>query len=130
MLLIVFKVLNGQAPSYISDLISFKSLRSANKALLDVPRSRLEFKGDKAFAVAAPLLWSQIPPDIKSALSNLEFLKCIFIPWPFLIFYLWISIVILDFNFNFILYFTVFYDCFVQHFCQCKLNLNVLYKYN
>ncbi len=75
MLLIVFKVLNGQAPSYISDLISFKSLRSANKALLDVPRSRLEFKGDKAFAVAAPLLWSQIPPDIKSALSNLEFLK-------------------------------------------------------
>ncbi len=52
----------------------------------------------------------------------------IFIPWPFLIFYLWISIVILDLNF--ILYFTVFYDCFVQHFCQCKLNLNVLYKYN
>ncbi len=30
----------------------------------------------------------------------------------------------------FILYFTVFYDCFVQHFGQCKLNLNVLYKYN
>ncbi len=29
-----------------------------------------------------------------------------------------------------ILYFTVFYDCFVQHFVQCKLNLNVLYKYN
>jgi len=34
------------------------------------------------------------------------------------------------FNLYFILYFTVFYDCFVQHFGQCKLNLNVLYKYN
>ncbi len=114
-------------PSYISDLISFnsapKSLRSANKALLDVPRSRLKFKGDRAFAVAAPRLWNQLPPDIKSAPSNLEFLKRIFILWPFLIFNLWISIVILNFNLYFILYFTVFYDCFVQHFGQCKLNL-------
>ncbi len=71
MLLIVFKALNGQAPSYISDLISFKStskpLRSANKALLYVPRPRLQFKGD--FAVAAPRLWNQLPPDIKSAPS-------------------------------------------------------------
>ncbi len=72
-LLIVFKALNGQAPSYISDLISFKStskpFRSANKALLYVPRSRLKFKGDRAFAVAAPRLWNQLPPDIKSAPS-------------------------------------------------------------
>ncbi len=57
-------------------------------------------------------------------------LKRIFILWPFLNFNLWISIVILDFNLYFILYFTVFYHCFVQHFGQCKLNLNVLYKYN
>ncbi len=75
MLLIVFKALNRQAPSYISDRISFKStsnlspLRSANKALLYVPRSRLKFKGDRAFAVAAPRLWNQLPPDIKSAPS-------------------------------------------------------------
>ncbi len=59
-LLIVFKALNGQAPSYISDLISFKSaskpLTSASKALLYVPRSRLQSKGDRAFAVAAPRL--------------------------------------------------------------------------
>ncbi len=55
-------------------------------------------------------------------------LKRIFILWPFLNFNLWINIVILDFNLYFILNFTVFYDCFVQHFGQCKLNLNVLYK--
>ncbi len=40
MLLIVFKALDGQAPSYISDLILFnsspKSLRSAYEALLYV----------------------------------------------------------------------------------------------
>ncbi len=68
-LLIVFKAHNGQAPSYISDLISFKStskpLRSANKALLYVPRSRLKFKGDRAFAVAAPRLWNQLPRFLK-----------------------------------------------------------------
>ncbi len=63
MLLIVFKALDGQAPSYISDLILFnsspKSLRSAYEALLYVPRSQLMFKGDRAFAVAAPRLWNQ-----------------------------------------------------------------------
>ncbi len=44
-------------------------LRSANKALLYFPQSRLKFKGDRAFAVAAPRLWNQLPPDIKSAPS-------------------------------------------------------------
>ncbi len=39
-------------------------------------------------------------------------LKRIFILWPLLNFNLWISIVILDFNLYFILYFTVFYDLF------------------
>ncbi len=72
-LLIVFKALNGHAPSYISNLIHLhstpRSLRSANKALLHVPRSRLKLKGDRAFAVAAPRLWNQLPPDIRSASS-------------------------------------------------------------
>ncbi len=129
MLLIVFKALNGQAPSYNLDLISFKStskpLRSANKALLYVPRSRLQFKGDRAFAAAAPRLWNQLRVLRLFLFLSLD-LKRIFILWPFLNCNLWISIVIL----YFILYFTVFYDCFVQHFGQCKLNLNVLYKYN
>ncbi len=34
-----------------------------------VLRSRLKFKGDRAFAVAAPRIWNQLPPDIKSAPS-------------------------------------------------------------
>ncbi len=39
------------------------------KIFLYVPLSRLQFKGDRAFAVAAPRLWNQLPPDIKSAPS-------------------------------------------------------------
>ncbi len=50
-------------------LSTSKPLRSANNSLLYVPRSRLKFKGDRAFAVAAPRLWNQLPPDIKSAPS-------------------------------------------------------------
>ncbi len=69
-LLFVFKALNEHAPSYISDHIhlysTLKSLRLANKALVHVPRSRLKLKGDRAFAVAAPHLWNQFPPDIRS----------------------------------------------------------------
>ena len=76
-LLIVFKALNGQAPSYISDLIhphqAPRSLRSSGNALLHVPRSRLKRKGDRAFAVAAPRLWNQLPLDIKKAPSILVF---------------------------------------------------------
>lgn len=72
-LLMVFKALNGQAPSYISDLLhphsATRSLRSCNKGLLHIPRSRLKQKGDRAFAVAAPRLWNQLPPHIRDAPS-------------------------------------------------------------
>ncbi len=65
--------LNGQALFYISDLIYFnsapKSLRSDNKTILYVPPSLLKFKGDRAFAVAAPWLRNQLPADIKCAPS-------------------------------------------------------------
>ncbi len=69
MLLYVFKALHGLAPEYISDLISlhqsYRSLRSNDQLHLMVPRSRLKCKGDRAFSVAAPRLWNDLP------LSNL-----------------------------------------------------------
>ena len=37
--------------------------------LLDVPRSRLKTRGDRAFAVAAPRLWNSLPPNIRAAKS-------------------------------------------------------------
>ena len=73
LLLITYKSLNGLAPSYLSDLIHFHSpsraLRSSDLLLLDVPRSRLKTRGDRAFAVAAPRLWNSLPPNIRAAKS-------------------------------------------------------------
>ncbi len=60
----VFKVLNGLAPLYLSDLLSLRSpgrcLRSSNQKLLLVPRSRLKKKGDRAFAIAGAKLWNSL----------------------------------------------------------------------
>ena len=72
-LLFVFKALSGQAPSYITDLLTSYSttrpLRSSNLGLLAVPQSKLKSRGDRAFAVAAPRLWNSIPLSIRSAPS-------------------------------------------------------------
>ena len=70
-LLFVFKALHNLAPSYISDLLHLRStprvLRSSNQLCLDVPRSRLKFKGDRAFSVAAPKLWNNLPLFIRES---------------------------------------------------------------
>jgi hypothetical protein len=69
-LLLVFKCLQGLAPTYLSDLLhDYKSqrtgLRSANLHLLNEPRSHNSF-GDRAFAICAPRLWNQLPLHIKN----------------------------------------------------------------
>ena len=60
--LIVFKCLNALAPSYLTDLlhpyVPTRSLRSASKGLLQVPRSRLSTFGARSFASFAPRLWN------------------------------------------------------------------------
>ena len=57
--LFVFKSLNGLAPRYISDLLSpylpSRNLRSADKALLARPKTKMVTEGDRAFAARAPL---------------------------------------------------------------------------
>ncbi len=67
-LLYVFKALHGLAPEYISDMIQVytttRPLRSSQKFLLKVPKSRLKSKGDRAFSVAAPRLWNDLPLEI------------------------------------------------------------------
>ena len=76
-LLLTFKAINGLAPNYISNLISVsnnKSLRSANQLALNRgPRVKTSNYGDRAFAVAAPLLWNRIPVTIRSAGSIEQF---------------------------------------------------------
>ncbi len=72
-LLIVFKILHGLAPAYLSELLHVhtpvRALRSSNQALLDVPRARLKNKGDRAFSVVAPKLWNSLPAHIRTAQS-------------------------------------------------------------
>ncbi len=73
MLLIVFKILHGLAPAYLSELLHVhtpvEELRSSNQVLLDVPRARLKNKGDRAFSVVASNLWNSLPVHIRTAQS-------------------------------------------------------------
>ena len=72
-LLLTFKALNNLAPPYLSQLIvpynPTRNLRSAGKHLLEVPNVRLKSYGDRAFSVAAPKHWNEIPLDIKLSRS-------------------------------------------------------------
>ena len=62
LLLLVYKALNGKAPSYISSLLSHRkssrSLRSSGQELLTVPLAKLKTCGDRAFSIAAPRQWN------------------------------------------------------------------------
>ena len=72
-LLLTFKALNNLAPPYQSQLIvpynPTRNLRSAGKHFLEVPNVRLKNYGDRAFSVAAPKRWNEIPLDIKLSRS-------------------------------------------------------------
>ena len=72
-LLFAFKALHGLAPSYLSELLHpytpSRSLRSADQLLLIEPRARLKSRGERAFAIAAPKLWNDLPLHIRQAPS-------------------------------------------------------------
>ena len=72
-LLLTFKGLNNLAPPYLSQLIvpynPTRNLRSAGKHLLQVPNVRLKSYGSRAFSVAVPKHWNEIPLDIKLSRS-------------------------------------------------------------
>ena len=72
-LVLTYRALHGQAPKYISDLVSRyvpgRALRSADQGLLEVPFSRLKTKGDRAFQVIAPTLWNTLPQALRAAPS-------------------------------------------------------------
>ena len=58
------------APLYITELLSYctcsRTLRSTDQKLLAVPKSRLKTYGERAFSVAAPKLWNELPLDLRS----------------------------------------------------------------
>ena len=70
-ILIVFKIFKGFAPSYLSSLITRKpesryNLRnSRDKTLLSYPSFKSKATlSDRAFMFAAPKLWNNLPRDI------------------------------------------------------------------
>ena len=74
--LLTFKVIHGLAPSYLCELIRYRSssrdLRSVNDVLLDVPKSR-SCIGSRAFVFSAPKLWNSLPFDICTCVSLTSF---------------------------------------------------------
>lgn len=73
-LLIVFKALNGAAPSYISGMLTEytpdRSLRSSSKGLLTIPIIQSK-SAHGAFSHYGPTLWNSLPHKIRSATTFL-----------------------------------------------------------
>ncbi len=64
LLCLTYKALNGQAPPYLADLLKAytpsRSLRSADRGLLCVPKTRTKTFGERSFTCAAPLHYNAL----------------------------------------------------------------------
>ena len=77
LLLLVYKALNGMAPSYLTDKLLYKpvpKLKSSNQRLLVIPRSNLKTYGDRCFSIAGPKLWNSLPKGQRMC-DSLELFK-------------------------------------------------------
>ena len=67
---LVFRCLSGTAPTYLSSLLSLykpsRSLRSQDKHLLVVPKSRTVQYGNRSFANTAPVAWNKLPENLRN----------------------------------------------------------------
>ena len=78
--LIVFKCLYvNDFPSYLKEFISIyspsRSLRSADKFLLEKPFKNLKTFGHRSFHFSAPQVWNSSPLDIRSCTNLYTFKK-------------------------------------------------------
>ncbi|XP_064651630.1 uncharacterized protein LOC135502611 [Lineus longissimus] len=76
-LTLVYKAVNGIAPDYLQDLLQLytpsRSLRSSDKNLLSVPRSKTTSFGRRAFSFLAPQLWNSLSCNLRDTQSLLAF---------------------------------------------------------
>ena len=68
--LLTFKCLYGLAPPYLSCLIEWyqpgrQNLRSADKFLLKVKKTKFVTLGEKSFSFSAPKVWNELPIQIR-----------------------------------------------------------------
>ena len=65
------------APSYLSDLLCYQPIRtlrsSSSESLLVVHRAHLRQFGDRAFCIAAPHLWNDLPRNMRTCDSLYQF---------------------------------------------------------
>ena len=73
-LLLVYKCFNGQAPSYLSELLELKSMTSrlglsstCDRTLLCVPFTKRKTFADRSFSIAGPRLWNCLPKTIRES---------------------------------------------------------------
>ena len=74
--LLTYKILHGQAPKYLSDLISLRCsrpLRSSSTLQLTLGPRTVTRYGDRAFSVIAPILWNKLPAHIHNSHSLDQF---------------------------------------------------------
>ena len=70
---LTYKVLHGSAPRYlgpfdrVADLPGRRSLRSAGTNRLVVPAYKLSTVGSRAFPVAGPHIWNDLPEEVTSS---------------------------------------------------------------
>ena len=74
-----YHAVHGTAPTYITSLLTFKQSRYNLRAVGNNTLARPEIKsakttGDRAFAVAAPLLWNALLPSLR-AIDNITSFK-------------------------------------------------------
>lgn len=77
--LLMFKIKTGECPTYLREMVtscaavdSRRALRSASGGGFMVPRTRLRF-GERAFAVAGPAAWNDLPTSLRNSTSRRSF---------------------------------------------------------
>lgn len=71
--LLTFKCLNGLAPSYLSELLQYNNLSGSRLPSLKLP-SFTSSVGDRAFVSSAPLLWNNLPVQLRQC-SDIHMFK-------------------------------------------------------
>ena len=80
--LMVFKCLHGLSPTYLSELLNYKtyprSLRSStDTTILTMPRTNLKTYGDRSFNFYGPKRWNDLPIEIRESHSLDNFKKAV-----------------------------------------------------
>ena len=73
--LLIFKAVNGVAPAYLCDLVTFVSSSSRRTSSLHLPQPVGSTRSHpRAFQTVAPKMWNQLPIEIKTC-SDVDLFK-------------------------------------------------------